>query len=261
MKILAAITKGGSTLILLLVIVLLVIWFGGEQFGVDKKIRILALSGVLTVAVALVVVQKVLAVRSALLIEQKLKAQGQEQLAGARPDQRADVQAVQSQLDEAIQALKTSRLGKGALYKLPWYMIIGPPGSGKSTALQESGLNFPYTSQGKKGIRGVGGTRNCDWWFTDEGILLDTAGRYTTELDDRDEWLGFLGLLKQARKSKPINGAMVAVSISDLLAANEEQLEAHAKNIRNRIDELTTQLEIVFPVYLLFTKCDLLQGF
>jgi type VI secretion system IcmF/VasK family protein len=261
MKVLAAITKGGSTLILLLIIVLLVIWFGGEQFHLDKKIRLIAVTGVLAVAIVLIVIQKVMAVRSAMLIESKLKAQAQEQVASARPDQRADVQAVQTQLDEAIQALKTSRLGKGALYKLPWYMIIGPPGSGKSTALQESGLNFPYTSQGRKGVRGVGGTRNCDWWFTDEGILLDTAGRYTTEIDDREEWIGFLNLLKQARKHKPINGAMVAVSISDLLAANEEQLEAHAKNIRNRVDELTTQLEIVFPVYLLFTKCDLLQGF
>ena len=261
MKVLAAITKGGTTLILVLIIVLLLIWFGGEQFNVDKKIRVLAVTGVLVVAIVLIVIQKVMAVRSAMLIEQKLKAQAQEQVASARPDQRADVQAVQTQLDEAIQALKTSRLGKGALYKLPWYMIIGPPGSGKSTALQESGLNFPYTSQGKKGVRGVGGTRNCDWWFTDEGILLDTAGRYTTEIDDREEWTGFLSLLKQARKKKPINGAMVAVSISDLLGSNEEQLEAHAKNIRNRIDELTTQLEIVFPVYLLFTKCDLFQGF
>jgi len=261
MKVLAAITKGGSTLILVLIIILLLIWFGGEQFHVDKKIRVAAITGVLLVAIVLIVIQKVMAVRSAMLIEQKLKAQAQEQVASARPDQRADVQAVQTQLDEALQALKTSRLGKGALYKLPWYMIIGPPGSGKSTALQESGLNFPYTSQGKKGVRGVGGTRNCDWWFTDEGILLDTAGRYTTEIDDREEWIGFLSLLKQARKKKPINGAMVAVSISDLLGSNEEQLEAHAKNIRNRIDELTTQLEIVFPVYLLFTKCDLLQGF
>jgi type VI secretion system IcmF/VasK family protein len=261
MKVLAAITKGGTTLLLVLMIILLLIWFGGEQFHVDKKIRLFAVTGLLVVAVVMVVVQKVMAVKSALLIEQKLKAQAQEQVASARPDQRADVQAVQTQLDEAIQALKTSRLGKGALYKLPWYMIIGPPGSGKSTALQESGLNFPYTSQGKKGVRGVGGTRNCDWWFTDEGILLDTAGRYTTELDDREEWIGFLNLLKQARKRKPINGAMVAVSLSDLLGATDEQLEAHAKNIRNRIDELTTQLEIVFPVYLLFTKCDLLQGF
>ena len=213
MKILAAIAKGGTTLILVLLIILLLIWFGGEQFHVDKKIRLAAVVGVLVVAFVLVAIQKVMAVRSAMLIEQKLKAQAQEQVESARPDQRADVQAVQGQLNEALQALKTSRLGKGALYKLPWYMIIGPPGSGKSTLFQESGLNFPFTSQGKKGLRGVGGTRNCDWWFTDEGILLDTAGRYTTELDDRDEWLGFLNLLKQARKRKPSHSSRSSISV------------------------------------------------
>ncbi|HXX93858.1 MAG TPA: type VI secretion system membrane subunit TssM, partial [Planctomycetota bacterium] len=258
--VLGSLLKGGNTF-LLLIIALLLVWFGGESLGVDKKIRIFAIVGVLAVGLLLVLIQKVMAVRSALLIEQKLKAQAQEQVQSARPDQRSQVQAVEQQLNEAIQALKTSRLGKGALYKLPWYMIIGPPGSGKSTALQESGLNFPYVSQGRKGIRGVGGTRNCDWWFTDEGILLDTAGRYTTELDDREEWVGFLELLKKARKSKPINGVLVAVSVSDLLAASEQELEAHAKTIRERIDELTQRLQLVFPVYLLFSKCDLLQGF
>jgi type VI secretion system protein ImpL len=259
MKGLLGALKGNALLIL--VILVLLIWMGGEAFGLDKKIRLLVTCGVLVVGVAFVVIQKAAAAKGALAIEDKLKAQAQEQVDGARPDQKAQVQAVESQLNEAIGALKNSRLGKSALYTLPWYMIIGPPGSGKSTALQESGLNFPYVSQGRKGVRGVGGTRNCDWWFTDEGILLDTAGRYTTEIDDRDEWMGFLELLKGARKHKPINGAIVAVSVSDLLSATEEEIEAHAKNIRERIDELTNRLEIVFPVYLLFTKCDLLQGF
>ncbi|MGY2499106.1 hypothetical protein, partial [Klebsiella pneumoniae] len=86
------------------------------------------------------------------------------------------------------------------LYQLPWYVIIGPPGSGKTTALVNSGLNFPLAAQlGAGAIRGVGGTRNCDWWFTDEAVLLDTAGRYTTQDShaqvDKAAWLGFLDLL------------------------------------------------------------------
>jgi type VI secretion system protein ImpL len=258
---LSALAKQGTSVILVLVILIVLAWFGGESAGFSKKARLAAVAGCVVAGVALVAAQKVQAIQGALQIENKLKEQGQEQIQGARPDLRPEVQAVQQQLDEAIQALKGSRMGKGALYALPWYMIIGPPGSGKSTALQESGLNFPRVSQGRKGVRGVGGTRNCDWWFTDEGILLDTAGRYTTEIDDRDEWLAFLEMIKRARKRKPINGAIVAVSVSDLLNATEEELEAHAKNIRDRIDELTKTLEIVFPVYLLFTKCDLLQGF
>ena len=245
----------------ILVLLLLLAWFGGELLHLDRTTRVAAVTVLIAAAVAAIAVQKVLALRSARLIEKKLRSQAEEQVRAARPDQRPEVQAVREQLDEAIHALKTSRLGKSALAALPWYVIIGPPGSGKSTALKESGLNFPYVSPNSKGVRGVGGTRNCDWWFTDEAILLDTAGRYTTELDDRPEWLAFLDLLRKARPRKPIHGALVAVGIPDLLAATDAEREAHAKNIRERIDELTTRLETVFPVYLLFTKCDLIQGF
>src|SRR2546428_13167268 len=117
MKILAAITKGGSTLILLLIIVLLVIWFGGEQIHLDKKIRVAAVLGVLAVAIVLIVIQKVLAGPRALLIEQKLKAQGQVQVASARPDQRADGQARQTQPHAANPAHHTSPLGTGGPHK------------------------------------------------------------------------------------------------------------------------------------------------
>jgi len=257
--------KETTIALLVLILVLLIVLFAGDKLPSPVKdyrntILIVTLAGIVAWFV-LFAVKKIMAVRSAMAIEKKLKAQAQDQISGARPDQQPNLQALASNLNEALAALKASKMGKGALYSLPWYIIIGPPGSGKSTALVESGLNFPYMSQGRKGVKGVGGTRNCDWWFTDQGILLDTAGRYTTELEDRDEWIGFLEMVKKTRKEKPINGALVCVAVSDLLQATDEELEAHAKNIRDRLDELTKRLELVFPVYLVFTKCDLLNGF
>ena len=111
------------------------------------------------------------------------------------------------------------------------------------------------------GIRGVGGTRNCDWWFTNEGILLDTAGRYTTEDDDLEPWLAFLGFLRKYRPKKPVNGVLVAISVTEIMNAKEEEIEALGRRLRTRVDEVMTRLQMVVPVYVVFTKMDLVAGF
>lgn len=179
---------------------------------------------------------------------------------------------------DAIGMLKRGRIGQsrfaalGALtgrqyvYELPWYVIIGAPGSGKTTALLNAGLNFPLANQlGKESIGGVGGTRNCDWWFTDEAVLLDTAGRFTTQDSDRQvdaaAWTGFLALLKKHRPRRPINGVLLAVSVADLLQVSAAERDAHATKLRARIQELHEHVGIRFPIYVLVTKADLLAGF
>ncbi|MCC5863637.1 MAG: type VI secretion system membrane subunit TssM [Wenzhouxiangella sp.] len=181
-----------------------------------------------------------------------------------------EVQLLRERLQEALDVLKKARLGgKGEnkrLYQIPWYLIIGPPGAGKTTALVNSGLQFPLAERfGVESLKGVGGTRHCDWWFTNEAVLIDTAGRYTTQDSDRERdagaWKGFLGLLKRYRKRQPINGALVAISVSDLLTGSESERRQHAQAVRSRLQELQTELGVRFPIYVMFTKCDLLAGF
>jgi type VI secretion system protein ImpL len=158
------------------------------------------------------------------------------------------------------------KFGRPYLYQLPWYLIIGAPGAGKTTALLNSGLQFPLAGDlGRGSVKGVGGTRNCDWWFTDSAVLLDTAGRYTTHethrAADRQAWEAFLELLKHARPRQPLNGALVAVSVTDLLVFDEIQRAQHAATLRARVDEIRAAVGDRLPVYLLLTKCDLLPGF
>lgn len=183
-----------------------------------------------------------------------------------------EVGHLDNRLKEAMEALKGVRLGDGKsndkqyLYQLPWYIIIGPPGAGKTTLLANSELEFPLSDKyGKDALHGVGGTRNCDWWFTNEAVMLDTAGRYTTQDSnknvDKGSWLGFLDLLKKYRARQPINGVVVAVSIVDMMKLSDDEIENHAKAIRERIAELYEHFDISIPVYLMFTKSDLLAGF
>ena len=127
--------------------------------------------------------------RAAKGLDNMFKQQAKAQTQLTRPDLRIELQHMQGEFEKAITALKKrSRNRTEALYRLPWYAIIGPPGAGKSTALRNSGLRFPNV-QGRNGsVKGIGGTRNCDWWLANEGIVLDTAGRWATQDEDHEEW-------------------------------------------------------------------------
>ncbi|MBL4827430.1 MAG: type VI secretion system membrane subunit TssM, partial [Spongiibacteraceae bacterium] len=180
-----------------------------------------------------------------------------------------ELETIAQRFQDALNTLRKSRFSIGgrskSLYQLPWYMLIGPPGAGKTTALVNSGLEFPLAkTHGKEALSGVGGTRNCDWWFTNEAVLIDTAGRYTTQdshrVIDSAAWTAFLSMLKKYRRRRPINGVIISISLQDLMVQTAEHRINHAKTIRTRINELQQEFGIRFPVYLIFTKCDLVAG-
>lgn len=245
----------------------LLIWFGGpfvafgevrpfESFWVRLPTALLLMLGALG-WVAWIVIKRRKAV--AALSE-----------AMAREDaQTGDGAALGAAMRDALATLRRTRGKDGGdyLYDLPWYVIIGPPGAGKTTALVNSGLKFPLARGGQTpaAVAGSGGTRYCDWWFAEEAVLIDTAGRYTTQDTDtraeRASWLSFLDLLKANRPRQPINGVMVAISVEDLLTSSQEEIAAHAEAIRARLLELHEHLKIDFPVYAVFTKADLIAGF
>ena len=175
----------------------------------------------------------------------------------------AEGQAVSARMAEALASLRTGA-GKRRdyLYNRPWYVIIGPPGAGKTTALLNSGLRFPLSDQS---FKGVGGTRNLDFWFADEAIMVDTAGRYTTQdsdtAADAKGWTSFLSLMRKHRPLSPINGVIVAIGVDELLQADRAGLDRHASLVRRRLTEVRATLEVSVPVYLLLTNADLIAGF
>ena len=182
-----------------------------------------------------------------------------------------EIQVLRKRFEDALGVLRKARF-RGAdgerrmVSELPWYMFIGGPGSGKTTALLNAGLRFPLGDPtAGNTVQGVGGTRNCDWWFTDEAVLLDTAGRYTTQQSDQEAdaaaWLGFLDLLKRSRPGQPLNGVIVTLSAADLAHWNEDELADYATHVRERVWELYSRLGMRVPIYLMITKSDLLAGF
>ena len=186
-----------------------------------------------------------------------------------------EAQALEQRFTQALKVLgesarqtgKSSWLKRGQyLYELPWYMFVGLPGSGKTTALLNAGLTFPLAGKmGQASVRGVGGTRNCEWWFAEEAVLIDTAGRYTSQdsdaATDAAAWNTFLALLRKSRPRRPLNGVLLTVNIEDLLRQSPADRKEHALKLRTRLQELQVRLGVRPPVYVLITKCDLIAGF
>ena len=266
-----------------LIALALIVWYVGPLISIAGKVPLesetvrWSVIGVLVLAFILreVVVRLKAKASNAKLLDGLLGKKD-----AAAPAEAAEVAVLRKRFEEATTILRSSRsaasgsglsrlaaLGSARyLYQLPWYVFIGAPGSGKTTALINSGLRFPLAEKlGTHQIKGVGGTRNCDWWFADEAVLIDTAGRYTTQdsdaAADRDAWQGFLALLRKYRPRQPLNGVLLTVSLGDLLGQTETEATRHAEALRARVQELYSQLDVRLPIYVLVTKADLVAGF
>jgi type VI secretion system protein ImpL len=287
-KLAAAIFRPWVLVLLGLVALALILWFAGPLFAFadrrpleSESARWIAILAIFVAALARLAwgawrMRRANAALTAQLAAQPAAPSADEAASSA------EAETLRKRFAEAMSVLRGAQLGAPEhrtlggtlaalapgryLYQLPWYVFIGPPGSGKTTALLNAGLRFPLADKlGEQKLAGIGGTRNCDWWFTDQAVLIDTAGRYTTQESNRAvdaaAWNQFLALLKKHRPRRPLNGVLVTVSVADLLAQSTAEREVQAEAIRNRILELHAELGLRLPVYVLVTKADLLAGF
>ena len=264
----AVLKSRGFLLLIGFLLIAAFIWLAGPYFAFadyrpldSTTARLVAIGIVALLWFASFVVKKVRAFR---VSDKLVAAVVKQSKAEERPS--ADALQLRERFEEATAMLKQKRRSGHTLYELPWYVIIGAPGSGKTTALVNSGLNFPLEQRSGRGaLRGVGGTRNCDWWFTDEAVFLDTAGRFTTQDSDAGAdaagWLEFLSLLRKYRTRRPINGVLLTVSAQDLMTQHADARESYVAAARRRLNELNRELRIQLPVYVMVTKCDLVAGF
>ncbi|HLM01669.1 MAG TPA: type VI secretion system membrane subunit TssM [Pyrinomonadaceae bacterium] len=247
----------------------MVVWVAGTKmnYPVNSRIVIIALI-LLTLPIALLI-GYVASRRKAKKEEAKLN-----EAAGANASQKTETVAAKPQklaaptgnyddltksAEEVAQFLKSSNLD---VYSLPWYLVTGTPKAGKSSLVLGSNLNFQnLPSQRQSEQKFVRPTRNVDWRVTSEAVFVDTAGRYQTEGADGEEWAALLETIKKYRGARPLDGMILSVSAERVLHADEKEVEEQAKVLRARIDEAMQRTKVRFPIYLVFTHADAIEGF
>jgi type VI secretion system protein ImpL len=250
-----------------LILIFLIIWFAGPYFAFADYYPLEAVSNRIIVIITILLVYFLIQ-----LVKYHRKVKNQQNMVADITEDNsvndvinAESTELKDKFNQAFSLLKNNKAGPSSLTELPWYMIIGSPGSGKTTLLSNSGLKFPLFNEfSNQAIQGVGGTKNCDWWITQDAVLLDTAGRYTSQDShqeaDKSGWTNFLSLIKKYRK-KPVSGLLVSFSMSDLMTLSEYDLNQQVMQMKQRIAEVNDFFATKFPIYIIITKSDMVAGF
>ncbi len=177
----------------------------------------------------------------------------------SEPARRARLDDLRRNFEQGVEKFRAA--GKN-LYSVPWYVLVGEPGSGKTEAIRHCNVGFPPGLQDQ--LQGAGGTLNMNWWFTNAAIVLDTAGRLMFEEivpGSTNEWNEFLKLLKQNRPNSPVNGMLLVIPVDTLVKDSADAIEKKAGKIAQQFDQIQRTLGVRFPVFVIISKCDLLNGF
>ncbi len=170
--------------------------------------------------------------------------------------------SVQNLHDKFAEGLDVFRKHGKDMYSLPWYLLVGEPGSGKTEAIRHSNVGFPGGLQNT--LQGLGGTMNMNWWFTNYAVILDTAGRLMFEEvapGESSEWKEFLKLLRSSRPNSPVNGLLLVIPADSLIKDDEATIEQKATRIAQQLSTVRDTLKVRFPAFVIVTKSDLINGF
>ncbi|MBX9697705.1 MAG: hypothetical protein K2X53_06440 [Alphaproteobacteria bacterium] len=163
------------------------------------------------------------------------------------------------------EVFKTYLGGHDAQYRLPWYLMIGPESSGKTTAIRDIDLELPI---GSPEYASHGSSAALNWSFFNQGVVIDVNGRLVLDKraleSDEDDWAYLLRLLLSNRPKRPLDGIVVTFSVEELIgekAFSEDVLIQRAEKIGAKLHQLQSMLSLHIPVYVVFTKSDVIPGF
>lgn len=145
-------------------------------------------------------------------------------------------------------------------YRLPWILVAGEAGAGKTSlaaSIGEGRRVRPVAREEKLAFE------DTDWRFFERGVLIDLDGAASPDADDAEHrrWREVLRRLSEHRPERPLDGVVLALSARTLLGASSADLQRLMQRCRAQLEELHERLEFALPVYVVITQCDAIEGF
>ncbi|MGE3536436.1 MAG: type VI secretion protein IcmF/TssM N-terminal domain-containing protein [Candidatus Tectimicrobiota bacterium] len=189
-------------------------------------------------------------------------ADGKETLASQEP-MVLSLARFQYELQEAQQPPAMTDIGRGRRQRhalRPWYMLLGPPGSGKTALVSSLAQDVPPAQ-----TPDAGGRAYAWCWFSTAG-MLDLSGRFALATPGSPEqvtWLQILQALREARPSprQPLHGVLLTLAADTLATASPAALQAESALLHQRLRDIEGAFGQSVPVYVLVTRWDRIEGF
>lgn len=144
------------------------------------------------------------------------------------------------------------------IYALPWYLVVGHPGSGRSTALHGMSLTW----DGDDGPFKTGApTSLCTYWLPKEAAFIEPGATVLGPQRAPDQLQKLCEELGVARPREPIDGVLLTLNIADFIDLDERGVEDWANGLRRYLIEVNQALRAEVPVYIVITRYDALWGF
>ena len=165
---------------------------------------------------------------------------------------------VDQRLHAVLRFLSSSRLARNQnpKYALPWFVVVGTPAADIEATLAAANVGKPSVDQSDFNSPDF----ETRWWLTNQAVLISTSTSLTSSAPQLDEWLRLLRLLRTQRPANPVNGFVVALSISELINRSADELAELGELYRKRIDEAMSLTGVKMPVYIQLTGAEQLPG-
>lgn len=144
------------------------------------------------------------------------------------------------------------------IYAVPCYLVLGEPGSGRSTVIRSMNLTWP-ASGGQLPI-GVPGAR-CSYWLAKEALFIEPEASVLGPRREPAELSRLCDELRRSREREPIDGILLVLSIAEFVELDEQGLDAYANRIRAYLVEVGRALRADVPTYVVLSRYDTLWGF